>query len=95
MVRVRLIGNTHIVDINGPTICEVLGEQEIKKLINRIGPDVLRSDANAAHAYDTIVKSKSTIGRLIMDQSVMAGIGTFTAPKFCGDKPYIPTPRAI
>ena len=41
-VRVRLIGSTHFVDINGTTICRLLGEQEVIKLI-AVGPDVLRS----------------------------------------------------
>jgi endonuclease VIII len=36
---------------------------------------VLRSDANPDLAFNKITKSKAPIGRLIMDQSVMAGIG--------------------
>lgn len=75
MVRVRLVGKTHLVDINGPTICEVLAAQEFVKLINRIGPDVLRPDADPSLAYARVARSKAPIGRLIMDQSVMAGIG--------------------
>ena len=74
-VRVRLVGDTHVIDINGPTICQVLAEREVLKLFNRIGPDVLRSDADPDLAYNKITKSKAPIGRLIMDQSVMAGIG--------------------
>ena len=74
-VRVRLINDTHFIDINGPTICQVLAEREVLKLFNRIGPDVLRSDADPDLAYNKITKSKAPIGRLIMDQSVMAGIG--------------------
>ena len=74
-VRVRLVSDTHIVDINGPTICRVLVGQEILTLIDRIGPDVLRSDADPGLAFNKITKSKAPIGRLIMDQSVMAGIG--------------------
>ncbi|MBU99585.1 MAG: DNA glycosylase [Rhodospirillaceae bacterium] len=74
-VRVRLISQTHFVDINGPTICRVLNDNETKALINRIGPDVLRPDANPDLAFERITKSKAPIGRLIMDQSVIAGIG--------------------
>ena len=44
-------------------------------LINRIGPDVLRSDADPTLAFEKIKKSKAPVGRLIMDQAVMAGIG--------------------
>ena len=74
-VRVRFIGKTHVIDINGPTICRVLTKKELLSLIDRIGPDVLRSDANPELAFNKISKSRSPIGRLIMDQSVMAGIG--------------------
>jgi endonuclease-8 len=74
-VRVRLIGKTHLIDINGPTICEILDQKDVIALGGRIGPDVLRTDANPDLAYDKIARSRAPIGRLIMDQSVMAGIG--------------------
>jgi endonuclease-8 len=74
-VRVRLVSDTHVIDINGPTICRVLVGQEVLLLINRIGPDVLRSNSDPGLAFNRITKSKAPIGRLIMDQSVMAGIG--------------------
>ena len=74
-VRVRLIGKTHLIDINGPTICEILDQKEVMALVGRIGPDVLRTDANPDLAYNKIARSRAPIGRLIMDQSVMAGIG--------------------
>lgn len=74
-VRVRLVCSSHVVDINGPNTCEVLDEPELLALIGRIGPDVLRADADPNQAFDRITKSKIPIGRLIMNQSVMAGIG--------------------
>lgn len=74
-VRVRLVGDTHVIDINGPTICRVLAGQEVVTLINRIGPDELRSDSDRGLAFIRITKSEASIGRLIMDQSVMAGTG--------------------
>lgn len=74
-VRVRLISDTHAIDINGPSICEVLNIEELMKLTARVGPDVLRPDANPDLAFKRIAKSKSSIGSLIMNQSVMAGIG--------------------
>ncbi len=74
-VRVRLVGLTHVVDINGPTICELLDVPGLAALIDRIGPDVLRADADPDRAFRRISKSRAPIGRLIMDQSVMAGIG--------------------
>ncbi len=74
-VRVRLVSDTHVVDINGPNTCRLLDEPEILSLIQRIGPDVLRRDADPERAFKRISASRAAIGRLIMDQSVMAGIG--------------------
>ncbi len=74
-VRVRLASKTHFVDINGPTICEVLDQSGVDALFNRIGPDVLRADANPEISFQKIQRSALPIGQLIMDQSIMAGIG--------------------
>ncbi len=74
-VRVRLVSTTHVVDVNGPNTCRLLDEPETLSLIGRIGPDVLRADADPERAFRRISRSRAAIGRLIMDQSVMAGIG--------------------
>jgi endonuclease VIII len=74
-VRIRMISATHVVDINGPNTCEILDEAELNALTSRIGPDVLRGDADPDLAFAKITKSRSSIGQLLMDQSVIAGIG--------------------
>jgi endonuclease VIII len=74
-VRIRMISSTHVVDINGPNTCEILSKPDLTALIARIGPDVLRSDADPELAWTKISKSRASIGQLLMDQSVMAGIG--------------------
>ncbi len=74
-VRVRLASDSHVVDINGPNTCEVLDEAECAMLVARIGPDVLRPDAEPDLAFERIAASRTGIGLLLMDQSVLAGIG--------------------
>ena len=74
-VRVRMLSESHVLDINGPNTCEVLNHAGVKLLLNRIGPDVLRSDAAPEKAWAKISASRSAIGQLIMDQSIIAGIG--------------------
>jgi endonuclease VIII len=74
-VRVRMLSTTHVVDINGPNTCEVLDDEGFTALTTRIGPDVLRSDADPELAWNRITKSRAPIGQLLMDQSVIAGIG--------------------
>ncbi len=74
-VRVRLKSDMRVLDINGPNTCEVLDQDGVDNLIKRIGPDVLRADADPAKAWTKISKSRVSIGQLLMDQSVIAGIG--------------------
>lgn len=74
-VRVRMVSATHIADINGPTICEIQNNAQFQKTISRIGPDLLRSEARPEEFVARVTKSKRTIGSLLMDQSVIAGIG--------------------
>jgi len=74
-VRVRLAADTHGIDINGPNTCEILDAEGFAKITGRIGPDLLRKDADADRAFARISKSRAPIGRLLMDQSVIAGIG--------------------
>jgi endonuclease VIII len=74
-VRVRMVSDSHVVDINGPNTCEVLDGAGLDELTARIGPDVLREDDDPDRAFARIAKSRTSIGTLIMDQSVMAGVG--------------------
>lgn len=74
-VRIRLLSPSHVVDINGPNTCELLDEAELTALTARIGPDVLRADADPEAAWRKISESRAPIGQLLMDQSVIAGIG--------------------
>lgn len=74
-VRVRLLSPSHVVDINGPNTCEILDPEGLDALTSRIGPDLLRADADPEKAWLKISKSRVAIGQLLMDQSVIAGIG--------------------
>lgn len=74
-VRVRMMSGTHVVDVNGPNSGQVMDPAEAAALVRRIGPDVLRPDADPERAWQRISRSRSSVGQLIMDQSVMAGIG--------------------
>ena len=74
-VRVRMVSPTHVIDINGPNTCEILDRFGSKKLLARIGPDLLRADADPEKAWSKIKVSRVSIGQLLMDQAVIAGIG--------------------
>lgn len=76
-VRVRLLTDTAVADLRGPTACEVLQPEEVAAVIARLGPDPLVDDGKEAEArFVEVVRRKPTpIGLLLMDQSVVAGIG--------------------
>ncbi len=74
-VRVRLIGSQETVDLHGPNRCELLDNTGYQKLVSRLGPDPLRNDADPEVAWKKISSSRAAIGTLLLNQSVIAGIG--------------------
>ncbi len=74
-VRMRLVGTEFGTDLRGPTACEVIDEAQVSDILARLGPDPLRKDADPEVAWKRITKSRRAIGALLMDQSVIAGIG--------------------
>jgi endonuclease-8 len=62
-------------DLRGPTACEVLAAPEVERILARLGPDPLRPRADGALAHRRIAGSRSAVGALLMDQSVLAGVG--------------------
>jgi endonuclease-8 len=74
-LRLRFSSRQHWLELRGPTACEVLTAGEREKLVARLGPDPLRADADPAAAIDRILASRAPVGALLMDQSVISGIG--------------------
>ena len=74
-VRLRLETASHCVDLRGPTACELYSPTEKAAVHARLGPDPLRRDARPALAYQRLSRSRTPCGALLMDQSVVAGIG--------------------
>ena len=76
-VRVRLLTDTVSADLRGPTACEVLDPAQVQAVIDKAGPDPQLDDSRAAEdRFTAVVRRKPTpIGLLLMDQSVVSGIG--------------------
>ena len=53
----------------------VLADDEVDAILARLGPDPLRPGADGARAHRRIHRSRTAIGALLMDQSVLAGVG--------------------
>jgi formamidopyrimidine-DNA glycosylase len=62
-------------DLRGPTACEVLAAPEVDAILARLGPDPLRPRADGGLVHRRIAGSRTAIGALLMDQSVLAGVG--------------------
>jgi endonuclease VIII len=74
-VRMRVIGETHYGDLRGPTACELLTDAEVDAIHARLGADPLRDDADPDRAWARISRSRAPLATLLMDQSVIAGVG--------------------
>jgi endonuclease-8 len=74
-VRMRLATPEHVADLRGPTRCAVVTPDEVGAVLARLGPDPLRPDAVPDLAWRRISRSTRTVGELLMDQSVLAGVG--------------------
>ena len=76
-VRVRLLTEVTCADLRGPTACDVLVAEEVQAVIARLGPDPLvdRGRAAADRFTQTVLRKPTPIALLLMDQSVVSGIG--------------------
>jgi endonuclease-8 len=76
-VRVRLLTETAVADLRGPTACEVLTLEEMAIVLARLGPDPQHDDdGTGEERFVSVVAKKPTpIGLVLMDQSVVSGIG--------------------
>lgn len=74
-VRLRIVNPTHVADLRGATICELITPEQAGAILARLGPDPLRADADPDRAWARISRSSRPIGELLMDQSMLAGVG--------------------
>lgn len=78
-VRLRLVttgdGGWSYADLRGATTCDLVTLEQRDAVVARSGPDPLREDADPDRAWQRIRRSRAPIGGLLMDQSVLAGVG--------------------
>lgn len=74
-LRLRLEGAGHWTDLRGPTACELVTPEQTEVLLARLGPDPLRPRADPARAFQKLHRSRTPVAALLMDQTVVAGIG--------------------
>lgn len=74
-VRLRLASEGRTFDLVGPNRCEILDERGHRAALRRLGPDPLRPEARLAQLRERLNRTRRAIGAVLLDQSVVAGIG--------------------
>ncbi|MEO6999497.1 MAG: DNA-formamidopyrimidine glycosylase family protein [Terracoccus sp.] len=75
-VRLRLLSSTHVADLRGPIVCELVDAARREEIEARLGPDPLDPAADPEQAWSRIQLRRRTIAELLMDQAVVAGVGS-------------------
>lgn len=76
-VRLRLMTDITAADLRGPTACVLQTPDEMLATVAKLGPDPLVGDPveNEERFVRAVRKSQTVIALLLMDQSVVSGIG--------------------
>lgn len=74
-VRLRIATDKNVADLRGPTLCTVRTPQEAAEVVARLGADPLDPSADVSRAWERVHRSRRSIAELLMDQSVIAGVG--------------------
>jgi len=76
-VRVRLLTDETSADLRGPTACDILTAEEVQAVIDKLGPDPLVDPGKEGEDrfVAKVLKKPTPICLLLMDQTVVAGIG--------------------
>lgn len=74
-VRLRLSSPTATWDLRGPNRCALVDPDAKAAVVAALGPDPLRRDADPDRFVAKVLRSKAPIGTLLLDQSVIAGVG--------------------
>ncbi len=75
-VRVRLVSGNGWADLRGATTCAAITEAEAAAVLARLGPDPLHNRPGDREEFiRRLLRRRTAVGLLLMDQSVVAGIG--------------------
>ncbi|MDP4586257.1 MAG: Fpg/Nei family DNA glycosylase, partial [Microbacteriaceae bacterium] len=74
-VRARILTDDVVADLRGPTMCEVVGSTRVGEIIHELGPDPLVEPEGGMRFVARIKRTGTPIGRALMNQKIIAGIG--------------------
>jgi endonuclease-8 len=74
-IRVRIATPEVAADLSGPQLCVLRTPEEMAAQLAKLGPDPLRKDSDPELAWARIHRSARPVAALLMDQSVLSGVG--------------------
>lgn len=77
-VRLRLVGRRHVADLRGATVVQIVTPEQMEATIARLGPDPLRAGTEGnepERALARMARTSRTFAEVLMDQSIIAGVG--------------------
>lgn len=74
---------THLWELTGPMVCELVDPERRASVAARIGPDPLRRNGSVDEFVRRAATRKAPIGAVLLDQSVVAGIGNVYRAEVC------------
>ncbi|WP_257181740.1 Fpg/Nei family DNA glycosylase [Corynebacterium cystitidis] len=74
-MRLRIEAGKQAANLRGPQFCRLITEVERDTIVARVGEDPIRNDANPDALWQRVHRSRRTIGAMLMDQSMFAGVG--------------------
>ena len=74
-IRLRLSTGVEAAHLRGPQFCRYVSPADMQAILDRTGEDPLRDDAHPDALWERVRASRRTIGSLMMDQRLFAGVG--------------------
>lgn len=74
-VRLRLLSSAYVADLRGPITCELVDAARREEIEGKLGPDPLDPTSDPERAWSRIQLRRKPIAELLMDQTIVAGVG--------------------
>jgi endonuclease VIII len=74
-VQLRMASRRAAVDLVGATTRELIDFARQRQILDRLGPDVLASDADPERAWERLSRRSIPIGAALLDQQILSGVG--------------------
>ena len=92
-IRLRIDNGEQAANLRGPQWCRLITDAEYDAAVAKLGEDPLRDDADPDALWARVSRSRRSIGSLLMDQKLFAGVGNIYRAETLfrlGISPFLP-----